>query len=541
MPTLKYSQSINTPTGPINSTSGGTPQTLTGLDTHIAEKDIIVAGAFFAQATAITIPNASALLKASTDGTGSVRSGAVYWAIVEDPADFATIVFQSPSTSSRVPVMVQVWSPDSGKHFVPGTVICTGPEYASASAASDTYPSLGAGVTRDLTLGIAMSNKSASSTLSTHTAAGGGTNLTQARILSDGTASPADSVVSIARGGTGVSFTPNQANAVMYSFGINQADDTVPVDPLPTVTGKGWGTVKKFLRTFGATMAHRALGLTYPELTEYAIRMAANAGHGIIELSCQRDSEGTWWCIHDQTPDRVAVETTYDGQQISSLTTAQMRTLTVNVGSSGAPKPFATLQEAIATLPSDFIFMVDPKQSGGTTAYMTEFLDIIDSLLGPTRAILKFDGAATSARFIAAKARGYVTSAYYYAAPATATSSSLVNANLPYCDIPGLNYDATQAGWDDFLAPGGAYYSNAGGLGKKMWGHVCPDQTAYNTAISKGATYVQSTSATITAVGVDKYRGSLLDERLLSMKELYLGSNLLKALYIGDEKLYERV
>jgi lysyl-tRNA synthetase class I len=50
----------------------------------------------------------------------------------------------------------------------------------------------------------------------------------------------------------------------------------------------------------------------------------------------------------------------------------------------------------------------------------------------------------------------------------------------------GMDYTASQAVWDEALA-----------LGKPVIGHIAPSQSAYNTAMSKGASGVQ-----VSGVGV---------------------------------------
>jgi len=267
-------------------------------------------------------------------------------------------------------------------------------------------------------------------------------------------------------------------------------DDPDP-EPLPEVTGQGFVSVQQMLETPGATWAHRNLGGTYPEMTEYGARMAANYGHGVIEVSCLRTSDGVWVGTHDATPDRVALETTYDGQYIESLTSAQVLSLHAVVGPTGAPQPFARAIDIFQTLPEDFIFLVDPKSSAAN--YMADFLSMLDTYLGPERAIVKIDGAATLPRFQAAKAAGYLVAAYFY----SNTPEQTIADRMPYVDIPGMNWDAGTTPWTNILS-----------YGKPVWGHVCETQEQYNTCISKGATFVQCTTTAIAPVGVESWVAS---------------------------------
>lgn len=547
MPIRRTPANVQTYVG--NQNLSTTPKTV-GVHASLAVGDLVVLTTYIAQGNGVTqtAPAPTGMTKVSSDGSTTNRVGGVFYAIA-DAGNLATLnalTQTSNSTTSRVVIITEVWTPDSGYHWDASTAAAVGPLWYGSAHSSATWPTDTLG-TKTLKLGASMTNKSASTTLSTHTAAGGGTDTEQGMSPSAATNGPpntvsvSDSASSITVGGTGVTYNVSQANGQTYLFGIDQVSDapvpevrtatgsltlsgsadgtvaggvqtrtatgTVTLSGaatatsnvgLPTVTGHGFVNITQMMETPGTTFAHRNLGGSYPEMTEWGIRTAANLGHGVIEISCQRDSQGTWWGIHDQTPDRVAVQTIYDGQQISSLTTAQVASLTINVGSTGAPQPFATLQTLLNTLPSDFVYMVDPKQSGGTPAYMTEFLDILDANGGPTKIFVKVDGAATATRFIAAQARGYKTSAYYYAAPATPTNPANVAANIPYVDIPGLNYDASQSDWNTYLA-----------YGKPMWAHVIPDQTGYNTSITRGAKFVQVTSATITPVGVSAWPGTL--------------------------------
>jgi len=506
------------PIGNINANT--TPQTLdapAGLDVG----HLLVVAIWPAQGlgTTNTITTPAGLTKISTDPVNPERLAGVYATIVTDPADFTGgITIATSSFSSRLAAVAQAWAPGADHEWDWATVIAAGPEWNGTTMSADTFPALSA---RDLTLGAAFTNKGASTTLTTHTADGGGTDTTQCLAVSAASGSVSDSVVSLTRDGTGVSFNIAQANGLTYTIGLDQ----VPVgggapertgtgtltltgtadaaESLPTVTGHGFVSVTQMLETPGATWAHRNLGGTYPEMTEYGVRSAANLGYGVIEISCQRTSDGVWFGAHDQTPDRVAVQTTHDGTNFSALTWAQVSAMAINVGSTGGARPFATLEDLVTTLPSDFIFLVDPKQSGDNATYRDEFLDLLDTLLGPTRAIVKLDAYANINTFIDAKARDYLVATYFYAAPSSPTGSTIVEARLPYTDLPGLNYNATQPGWDDYLDPAGAYYSLA--VGKPMWGHVCASQANADEATGKGATYIQSTSDTITPVGVEAW------------------------------------
>ena len=405
-------------------------------------------------------------------------------------------------------------APSDGATLALADITCTGPVWTATAGTSTTF-----GTATGTTLfGVAMTNKSASTTYTVHSATDG-TIVAQAQALAAVSGSVSDSVVSVSTG-TAVTYNISQANATTWRVGITE---TTGSETLPEVTGTGLGTVARALAVKGATWAHRNLGGTYPEMTEYGCRAAANIGYGVIEISCQRTSDGVWIGAHDQTPDRVAVESTHDGVQFSALTSAQVLSMHINVGTTNAPQPFATLETLVGTLPSSYVYLLDPKQTGLTSAGMTDFIDKVDALLGPTRAIIKIDGSASSSVFSLAKDRGYLTAAYFY----DSTSASKIAENMPYVDLPGLNYSADQSYWDAMLA-----------YGKPVWGHVCPTQAAADTARAKGATYIQSTSATIAAVGNDAWRPFVTSG--FAPSELHVGTSLVQAVYHGDTSLWAR-
>lgn len=482
----------------------------------LAAGDLLLVPTFFAQGIATAgegyVPNGMVKITGTPEPTtGDTRRGVIYAAVVEDPADFAGgISLRSPATATRVAAVALAWEPDEGKEFrLEDLVVPTGTWQVTNLPGFD-YPT---GATGDFVLGIAMTNKSASTTYTEHTSVGG-TMLAQAQALNGASGSVSDSVTSVAEGGTGVTFNINQANGIAFAVGVTEANTDDPPVPLPDVTGHGFVSVQQMLETPGATWAHRNLGGTYPEMTEYGARMAANHGHGVIEVSCLRTSDGVWVGTHDATPDRVALETTYDGQFIESLTASQVLSLHAVVGPTGAPQPFARAIDIFQTLPEDFVFLVDPKSSAAN--HMADFLNMLDTYLGPERAIVKIDGAATLPRFQAAKAAGYLVAAYFY----SNTPEQTIADRMPYVDIPGMNWDAGQGSWDLLL-----------GYDKPVWGHVCQTQEQYNTCISKGATFVQCTTTAITPVGVESW---VPPE---DAPPVYLGDTPLRGIMLGETKV----
>lgn len=535
MTTLADSEGVGI-VGSINSSTTPTPLNRP----TVSNGDLVLLAPFFAQLVGTNLIDAIADLTMYTSyGSSSNRLGAIFAGIVTDAAAFnAAAAFSLESNSAtvtRVAGVVGAYTPDPGFEWDMGSIVTGGPEFNASSQSSDTFPTVAA---RTDTFGAAFTNKGSSTLLTKHVVPTG-TLTIQARSVTSPSGSVSDSVASITRipsgGGATVNFVVDDGGStplsqagnacVTLTLAINQVDTT---PDLPTVTEPGFGTVRKMLATRGATFAHRNLGGTYPEMTEYGARMAANAGFGCVEISCQRTSDGVWFGAHDTTPDRVAVQTTHDGTLFSALTWAQVSAMTIGVGVTGAPAPFATLQQLVETLPSDYVFLVDPKQSGDNATYRTAFLDLVDTLLGPTRAIIKLDIYAAVATFQAAQARGYKTMAYMYGPPSSESDPGVVAARMPYVDLPGLNYNATNWAAMQALYPG-----------KKWWGHVAATQANHDEAIANGADFVQCTSVTITPTGVEAWRPGLLSDGF-APAELRVGAGLVQKVYRGSSLEWER-
>lgn len=551
----------------------------------VANKDLVLLSGFLAShlgSTAGGISDIVDLSRYTSYGSGSNRLGGVFAAVVTDATAFnAAVDFLlkagTSTATTRTLGVVGSYAPDSGKHWDLASIVAAGPEFNSAAQTFDNYPAIAA---RTDTFGIAMTNKGPSVSLTRHVVPTG-TLLIQQRSVSAATNentatntlntnSVSDSVVSMALipsgGGAQVDFVAQAADGsssgtalsqasgacIAFSVALNQVDDEAPVDPLPVVTGFGFGTVEKFLQTRHADMAHRNAGLGtsgsnpadgYPEMTEYGIRRAANDGFGIIEISCQRTSDGGWIGAHDETFDRVTEETIYDGQNYSARTTAEVLALHVNRGTTGGSQPYATLQTLINTLPDDFIFLIDPKQAGGTGAYLTAFMDIIDSLLGPSRAIIKIDGAATASRFQSVKdyvstsepGKQYLTAAYWY----DTSNWANIPGKLPYVDLAGLNVDPNLAAgsyWTDLRNLCDAQTA-IDGKQRYIWAHVIQQSSRYADALTLGADFLQVSNAALFQRGVDDWRPFLGPDGF-AVDEVYASdgttSGLADRVYVSD-------
>lgn len=241
---------------------------------------------------------------------------------------------------------------------------------------------------------------------------------------------------------------------------------------------RGFNTVAEMLATPGSTWAHRGGSVTYPEHSLHGYTQSVARGYGVLEISLGRTSDGVWFGLHDQTTDRTSGGTYGNA---SSQTWAQIQMQQILTGP-GGPQPYMTWNELVEKYGSTHIIVADPKYALGS--YRTEFLNMVYNTVGTERAIIKYSGVGSGAAALstAAQAMGFTTWGYFYAADASAGLGG--NGNLqtwgPSWTLIGMEYGASQAIWDEALA-----------LGKPVFGHIAPNQAAYNTAMSKGATGVQ--------------------------------------------------
>lgn len=256
-----------------------------------------------------------------------------------------------------------------------------------------------------------------------------------------------------------------------------------PENVVPVI--RGFNSVSDMLAKPGFTWAHRGGSASWPECSLYAFTRSVVRGYGVLEVSLGRTSDGVWFGLHDQTTDRTSGGTYGDA---SSQTWAQIQTQQIVVGAEGAPQPYMRWEEIVAAYGSTHILVVDPKY--GFNTYRTEFLNMVNNDVGPTRAIIKFSGVGSGAAALsnAARALGFETWGYYYAGDASAANggNGALQTWQSNWTILGMEYTASQPIWDEITA-----------IGKPVVGHIAPNQTAYNTAMTKGASGVQ-----VSGVGV---------------------------------------
>lgn len=251
-----------------------------------------------------------------------------------------------------------------------------------------------------------------------------------------------------------------------------------PADVIPV--RRGFTSVTEMLATPGVTWAHRGGSASYPEMSLYAYTQAVVRGYGVLEVSLARTSDGVWFGLHDQTTDRTSGGT-FGNASAQTWTQIQAQQNTIGPG---AAQPYMRWEELVAAYGSTHILVIDPKYTLGS--YRTEFLNMVYNDIGPSRAIIKYTGPGSSAAALSATAQGmgFQTWGYFYASDASAGQGGDGNLQTwgPGWTLIGMEHgaSATQAIWDEALA-----------LGKPVFGHIASNQTAYNSAMTKGASGVQ--------------------------------------------------
>jgi hypothetical protein len=242
---------------------------------------------------------------------------------------------------------------------------------------------------------------------------------------------------------------------------------------------RGFNTVAEMLAKPGFTWAHRGGSLHYPEMALYSYTQSVLRGYGVLEVSLARTSDGVWFGLHDQTTDRTSGGTYGNA---SSQTWAQIQAQQNTVGTTGAPQPYMRWEQLIAIYGKTHIIVADPKFALGS--YRTEFLNMVNRDLGPTRAIIKYFGGGSGAALLSTDARalGFETWGFFYANNASSANGGDGQLQTwgPNWTILGMDYNASQAIWNEAKA-----------LGKPVVAHIVPDQAGYDSAILKGASGAQ--------------------------------------------------
>lgn len=274
----------------------------------------------------------------------------------------------------------------------------------------------------------------------------------------------------------------NGSGITVKMYHMTAAGARTPQNVVPM--RRGFNTVAESLAKHGFTWAHRGGSVSYPEMSLHGYTQSVARGYGVLEVSLARTSDGVWFGLHDQTTDRTSGGTYGNA---SSQTWAQVQAQQ-NIAGPGSPQPYMRWEELIATYGSTHVIVADPKHALGS--YRTEFLNMVNRDLGPTKAIIKYSGGGSGAAALstAAQALGFQTWGFFYAGDASAAqggNGSMQTWAGSWTTI-GMEYGASQAIWDEALA-----------FGKPVIGHIAPNQAAYDMAMAKGASGVQ-----VSGVGV---------------------------------------
>lgn len=245
-----------------------------------------------------------------------------------------------------------------------------------------------------------------------------------------------------------------------------------PVDELLYVP-RGYASVADMLARPYAYFAHRGGSADYPEHSLRGYTQCAVEGFGCLEWSTQRTSDGVFVGCHDPNINSVVLG---GGSfpPISQMTWAQIQEQQIKPPATHperSPEPFMRLEQLIAAYGATHVIMIDPKNVSST--YYPQLLDLMDANGGPSRWIGKWVGS-NAQWSTALRSRGYKSWGAFY----STDDRTMVTAAQSQWDILGFNYGnaATQEDWDFILS-----------FGKPVYAHVCPDQTAVDLGIAKGA------------------------------------------------------
>lgn len=254
---------------------------------------------------------------------------------------------------------------------------------------------------------------------------------------------------------------------VFYTSAPDTLASPLEVRPFPT----GYSSVTAMLTEPMFYVAHRGGSRYWPEGSLHAYTQSGFWGAGALEIPLARTSDGVWFGLHDSTLDRTSG---VSGVTASSITWAQVQTYQI-LGSMAASdpgqanQPYMRWEELMDAYYSTHVIFIDPKYA---SAHVTELLNMMDAMPGtPTeRFVAKYYGVS-SFWSTPARARGYKAWGYFYQSDASNFATYQGN-----WDILGMDYGADQATWDAISS-----------YGKKVIGHIVPDNTAAMTAIAKGA------------------------------------------------------
>jgi len=223
---------------------------------------------------------------------------------------------------------------------------------------------------------------------------------------------------------------------------------------------RGYSDIYTMLGTRGFLVAHRGGSVSWPEASMRAYTNAVMFGAGALEVSCQKTKDGVWFLNHDRTLQRV--DKTAPNTPVTEMTWAEIQKYTT-IG-----EPFVTVEEYFAAYGSSHITVLDPKYSAVEWQDLKKFF--------PTdaqgRIIWKF---SIDAGWLANQWKSDGWKCWGYSYPDQVTDGRINEWHKPW-DYIGMTFDASDEVWN-----------RTTGLGKPVWGHICPTRQAYDDALAKGA------------------------------------------------------
>jgi hypothetical protein len=260
----------------------------------------------------------------------------------------------------------------------------------------------------------------------------------------------------------------------------------LPLVPPLLVIPEGYANVADMLSRPMIYMAHRGGSADYPEMSLRAYTQSAVEGFGCLEWSTQRTIDGVFIGCHDPYINRVVGLPGTD-LVVANMTWAAIQEYLIIPPAEHPERtsqPFMRIEELIEAYGPSHVLMIDPKNVG--SANYAALLDIMDAGGGPERFLGKWVGS-NQTWSDALHARDYQAWGAFYDTDDQAT----VTATQVQWDLLGFNYGASQVDWDFITS-----------FGKPVYAHVCPNQAAVDTGVSRGAVGAQVSG--IEAVNVYK-------------------------------------
>jgi hypothetical protein len=262
------------------------------------------------------------------------------------------------------------------------------------------------------------------------------------------------------------------------------------------VVRPGYASVTQMLAQPFFYCAHRGGSREFPEMSMYAYGQSALLGYPALEFSVGRTSDGVFFGLHDSTLDRTSG---VSGVSPGSLTWAQVQSSYEILGSMAANnpsqpnRPYMRFEDLMSMYYGTHVILVDPKYL--TAGQRSDLLDLMDTYPNSTDHFVgKYYGVSGGAANTSGQAkewadRGYQRWGYFYE-----TDSANFATYAGRWTILGMDYNASQTAWDDLAAAAPT---------TPIMGHICPNLTAVNTAVTKGAVGAMVSGVKLVTVSPD--------------------------------------